>query len=61
MDIVQTLLITTVIFLVIVGAYVLLTGPNMGKSQKRRLEAVRFRYSDSADAKIIGGIGGSLI
>ncbi|UAB79116.1 type II secretion system F family protein [Erythrobacter sp. SCSIO 43205] len=52
MDIVQTLLITVVIFLVIVGGYTLLSGPSMGKAQKRRLEAVRFRYSDSADAKM---------
>lgn len=52
MDILQTLLITVVIFLVIVGGYVLLTAPSVGKAQKRRLESVRFRYSDSADAKV---------
>ncbi|KEO90348.1 pilus assembly protein TadB [Erythrobacter longus] len=52
MDILQTLLITVVIFLVIVGGYLLLTGPNVGKSQKRRIDALRFRHSDSTDSKV---------
>lgn len=52
MDILQTLLITVVIFLVIVGGYLLLSGPNIGKSQKRRVDALRFRHSDSTDAKV---------
>lgn len=52
MDILQTLLITVVIFLVIVGGYLLLTGPNIGKSQKRRIDALRFRHSDSTDSKV---------
>lgn len=52
MDIVQTLLITTVIFLAIVGAYVLFMTPSAGKSQKRRLESLRYRYSENADTKV---------
>lgn len=52
MDILQTLLITVVIFLVIVGGYLLLSGPNIGKSQKRRVDSLRFRHSDSTDAKV---------
>lgn len=52
MDIVQTLLITVVIFLVIVGGYLLLSGPNIGKSQKRRIDALRYRHSDSTDSKV---------
>lgn len=52
MDMIQTLLITTVIFLVIVGAYFLFTTPSVGKSQKRRLESLRYRYSDSEDTKV---------
>ena len=52
MDILQTLLITVVIFLVIVGGYLLLATPSVGKAGKRRLEAVRFRYSESADTKV---------
>jgi tight adherence protein B len=52
MDILQTLLITVVIFLTIVGGYLLLVTPNTGKAGKRRLESVRFRYSDSANTKV---------
>lgn len=52
MDIVQTLLITVVIFLVIVGGYLLLAGPSVGKAQKRRLESLRYRHSESTDAKV---------
>jgi len=52
MDILQTLLITVVIFLVIVGGYLLLSGPNIGKSQKRRVDALRYRHSDSTDSKV---------
>ncbi|MEP1420731.1 MAG: type II secretion system F family protein [Erythrobacter sp.] len=52
MDILQTLLITVVIFLVIVGSYLLLSGPNIGKSQKRRVDALRYRHSDSTDSKV---------
>ena len=52
MDIVQTLLVTVVIFLIIVGGYTLLSMPSVGKSQKRRIDALRFRHSESTDAKV---------
>jgi tight adherence protein B len=52
MDIVQTLLITAVIFLFIVGGYTLLSMPSVGKAQKRRVDALRFRHSESTDAKV---------
>lgn len=52
MDIMQTLLITVVIFLVIVGGYLLLSGPSVGKAQKRRVDALRYRHSESTDAKV---------
>ncbi|MEM1053698.1 MAG: type II secretion system F family protein [Pseudomonadota bacterium] len=52
MDILQTLLITVVIFLAIVGGYLLFTSPSVGKAQKRRLESLRFRHSDSTDSKV---------
>jgi tight adherence protein B len=52
MDIFQTLLTTLVIFGVIVVGYLLVTGPNAGKSQKRRLQSLRYRHSESTDAKV---------
>jgi tight adherence protein B len=52
MSILETLLITVVIFLALVGGYLLLSGPNVGKAQKRRLESLRFRHSESTDAKV---------
>ncbi|MHA7819229.1 MAG: type II secretion system F family protein [Erythrobacter sp.] len=52
MDIFQTLLITLVIFSALVGGYMLLTGTSTGKSQKRRLEALRYRHSESTDTKV---------
>lgn len=52
MDIFQTLLITLVIFAVIVGGFLALSGPSSGKSQKRRLEALRYRHSESTDTKV---------
>lgn len=52
MDFIQTLLITVVIFAAIVMAYVLLAGSGVGKAQKRRIEALRYRHSESIDAKM---------
>ena len=52
MEIIQTLLITVVIFSALVAGYILLTGPAAGKAQKRRLEALRYRHSESTDAKV---------
>lgn len=52
MDFLQTLLITLVIFAVLVAGYALASGPNIGKAQKRRMQAVRYRHSESLDAKV---------
>ena len=52
MDFYDTLLITVVIFSVLVAGYLLVTGSGAGKSQKRRLESLRYRHSESTDAKV---------
>ncbi|KPF61970.1 type II secretion system F family protein [Porphyrobacter sp. AAP60] len=52
MDFFQTLLITLVIFTVLVVAYLLVSGSGAGKAQKRRVEALRYRHSESLDAKV---------
>jgi tight adherence protein B len=52
MDFFQTLLITTVIFAVLVVGYLLVGGSGAAKAQKRRMEALRFRHSESLDAKV---------
>lgn len=52
MNFLDTLLITLVIFTVLVAGFLILGGPNAGKAQKRRLEALRYRHAESADAKV---------
>ena len=52
MDIIQTLLITLVIFGILVGAYYMFANSGVATAQKRRLQALRFRHSDSMDAKV---------
>ncbi|MEM6857331.1 MAG: type II secretion system F family protein [Pseudomonadota bacterium] len=52
MEIFQTLLITLVIFGILVGVYSLVANSGLATSQKRRLQALRFRHSDSTDAKV---------
>jgi tight adherence protein B len=52
MNFIDTLLITLVIFTVLVAGFVLIGGANAGKAQKRRLEALRYRHAESADAKV---------
>ena len=52
MDILQTLLITFAIFIMLVMGYTLLAGSGVAKAQKRRMEALRYRHSDSLDAKV---------
>lgn len=52
MDFLQTLLITLAIFALLVAAYAFASGTNVGKAQKRRLQAVRYRHSESLDAKV---------
>lgn len=52
MDFFQTLLITLVIFAVLVVGYALVAGSGVAKAQKRRMQAVRYRHSESLDAKV---------
>lgn len=52
MDILQTLLITLVIFAVLVIGYLLFAGSGASKAQKRRMLALRYRHSESVDAKV---------
>jgi tight adherence protein B len=52
MDFFQTLLITVVIFITIVGGYLAFENSGANKAQKRRMESLRFRHSDSVDAKV---------
>ena len=52
MDIIQTLVITVVIFAVLVVGYLLVAGSGVGKAQKRRLESLRFRHSENTDTKV---------
>ncbi|KPP89766.1 MAG: type II secretion system F family protein [Erythrobacter sp.] len=52
MSFLQTLLVTGVIFSVLVVIYLAVQGAGAGKAQKRRLEALRYRHSESLDAKV---------
>ncbi|MBI1403417.1 MAG: pilus assembly protein TadB [Porphyrobacter sp.] len=52
MDFLQTLLITLVIFTVLVVGYLLATGSGASKAQKRRMQSLRYRHSESVDAKV---------
>ena len=52
MDFLQTLLITLVIFTVLVIGYLLVSGSGAAKAQKRRMQALRYRHSESVDAKV---------
>ncbi|MDP5104415.1 MAG: type II secretion system F family protein [Erythrobacter sp.] len=52
MDFFQTLLITVVIFAVLVVGYLVASGSGVIKAQKRRVQALRYRHSESLDAKV---------
>ncbi len=52
MDIFQTLLITVVIFSILIGIYFLFEDTGLAKSQKRRMQSLRYRHSDNLDAKV---------
>jgi tight adherence protein B len=52
MDVLQTLLVTVAIFTVLVAGYLLASGSGLAKAQKRRVQALRYRHSESVDAKV---------
>ena len=52
MGIFETLLISLVMMGVLVGGYLLATGTSAAKAGHRRLQSVRYRHSESTDAKV---------
>lgn len=52
MSILQLLLLGGVVMAVLVGGYMLYAMPSAAKSSQRRLDAVRYRHSESTDTKV---------
>ncbi|OGS49881.1 MAG: pilus assembly protein TadB [Erythrobacter sp. RIFCSPHIGHO2_12_FULL_63_10] len=52
MSTLQLLLLGGFLFVVMVAGVLVLSGPSAGKESQRRLQAVRFRHSESTDAKV---------
>lgn len=52
MNVMQLLVLGGGALLVLILAYAALSGPSVGKEGARRLQAVRFRHSESADDKV---------
>ena len=52
MGLIQTVLIAGGILSLLVIGYLLASGPSAGKESNRRLQAVRYRHSDSADTRV---------
>jgi tight adherence protein B len=52
MGIFETLLLSLVVMGVLAGGYVLVGGASLSKASHRRLEAVRYRHSESTDTKV---------
>ncbi len=48
----QLLLLIGFLFAVMVGGYLIVAGPSAGKEVTRRLQAVRYRHSESTDTKV---------
>src|SRR3546814_4436740 len=52
MSTLQLLLLGGFLFAVIGAGFLILSGPSSGKESQRRLQAVRYRHSESTDAKV---------
>ncbi len=52
MSIIQLLLLGGVVMAIMVGGYMLVAGPSAAKASQRRLDAVRYRHSESTDTKV---------
>ena len=52
MSVLQTLLLASGIMTLMIIAYMLMDGTSSSKTTQRRLQAVRFRHSESTDAKV---------
>lgn len=50
--IIQTLMITVVVFGILVGGYYLVANSGVATAQKRRLQSLRYRHSDSTESKV---------
>ena len=48
----QLLLLIGFLFAVMIGGYLIIAGPSAGKEGTRRLQAVRYRHSESTDTKV---------
>jgi tight adherence protein B len=48
----QLLLLIGFLFAMMVGGYLIIAGPSAGKEGARRLQAVRYRHSESTDTKV---------
>ena len=51
-DIFQILLVTVIVFGALVGGYSIVANSGVASAQKRRMQALRYRHSDSTDAKV---------
>ncbi|MEP5937128.1 MAG: type II secretion system F family protein [Erythrobacter sp.] len=52
MGILELLLLSGVTMAILVGGYMLYAGPSAAKASQRRLDAVRYRHSESTDTKV---------
>jgi len=52
MDIIQVVLLAVGVLALMVLGYTLVSGPNAGKASQRRLQQLRYRHSESTDAKV---------
>ena len=52
MNMVQLGLLAVGIFALLAIGYVLVAGPDAGRASQRRLQAVRYRHSESTDTKV---------
>ncbi|MEZ5680302.1 MAG: type II secretion system F family protein [Erythrobacter sp.] len=52
MDIIQVVLLAVGVLALLAIGYTLVAGPNAGKAGQRRLQQLRYRHSESTDAKV---------
>ncbi|MFA6219322.1 MAG: type II secretion system F family protein [Erythrobacter sp.] len=52
MDIIQVVLLAVGVLALLALGYSLISGPNAGKASQRRLQQLRYRHSESTDAKV---------
>ena len=52
MNIIQPVLVAVGVLALLAIGYAMLSGPNAAKASQRRLEQLRYRHSESTDAKV---------